>query len=100
MSLYIVRVYSCHVSVACYVWDFANILRLSRFLRFTPSLALLKLPNLYIMLLLITKCPTVENGPYLKHTKLGQLALQSALSRNNPFHKYVQCYVQFILTDF
>ena len=26
--------------------------------------------------------PTVENGPYLKNIKLGQLALQSALGRN------------------
>ena len=52
------------LKIARYVRDFANILR---FLRFTTSLALLKLRNFYIMLLLITNDPTVENGPYLKY---------------------------------
>ena len=80
--LYIVRFYSCHALIARYVRDFANILRFSRFLRFATILALLKLRNFYITLLLITNGATVENGPHLKYIKLGQLALQSALGRN------------------
>ena len=54
VSLYIERLYSCQASIACYVRDFANIQRFSRFLRFATSLALLKLRNLYITPLLIT----------------------------------------------
>ena len=65
------------------VRNFANILRFSRFLRLSTSLALLKFRNFHITQLLITNGPTVENGPTSNiYIKLGQLALQSALGRN------------------
>ena len=48
--------------INCNVQDFVNIWRFSHFLHLATSLALLKLHNFYIMLLLITD--TVGNGPY------------------------------------
>ena len=45
------------------LWANSADLRFSRFLRFATSLALLKLCNLFITLLLIRNGPTVENGP-------------------------------------
>ena len=43
VSLYIVRLYSCHALIARYVRDFANVLRFSRFMRLATNLALLNL---------------------------------------------------------